>query len=139
MPTRKHFQTFSVYTQNYSTDNRKIKEPVFYIIRIDKLQIWFTTLTFHQLGHLTWPILKALMAKLGAAEARVIRLLDTLVMITPVGQQIEQRQYNQQAQHQTANAPTANVTHTHFRGVLISILHGISTPIPISIMLTCRC
>lgn len=82
----------------------------------------YCALTFHQLGHLTWPILQALMTELGATEARVIGLLDALVMIIPIGQQIEQWQYDQQAEHQPANAATANVTHTHRAGISTTIL-----------------
>lgn len=59
------------------------------------------------------------MTELGSAEARMIRLLDTLVVITPVGQQIEQRQYDQQAENQAANAAAAYVAHTHLARIVI--------------------
>lgn len=109
-----------VYRNNYARDSRKInQEPVFHMIYATLV---YCGLTFHQLRHLTWPILQALMTELGATEARVIGLLDALVMITPIGQQIKQWQYDQQAEHQPANAATANVTHTHRAGISTTIL-----------------
>jgi len=51
--------------------------------------------------------------ELGSAEARVIRLLDALVVIAPVGQQIQQRQQHQQAQCQPADPTAADGAHAH--------------------------
>lgn len=101
---------------------KSIKNLFFYIDHMMYATLVYCALTFHQLGHLTWPTLKALMTELGATEARVIGLLDALMVITPIGQQIEQWQYDQQAEHQPANAATANVTHTHHVGISTRIL-----------------
>lgn len=101
---------------------KSIKNLFSYINHMIYATLVYCALTFHQLGHLTWPILQALMTELGATEARVIGLLDALVMITPIGQQIKQWQYDQQAEHQPANAATANVTHTHRAGISTTIL-----------------
>jgi len=51
--------------------------------------------------------------ELWAAEARVVRLLDALVVIAPVGQQVEQWQQHQQAQCQPADPTAADGAHAH--------------------------
>lgn len=59
------------------------------------------------------------MTELGSAETRMIRLLDALVMIAPVGQQIEQRQDDQQAQCHAADSAAAYITHAHLAPIVI--------------------